>query len=233
MSTSPLTVSISVRRSSPNRFFISSSSFLTISSTRASSARMSSQSAIFACRAPSSSSIFTISRPARRPSCSLHDSVCLRVIKTELLHDGSLCLRHAALAGADGGDQLIHDVGSLFQALQDMGALLGLFQVILGAAADDLVLELDVLLDHLLQGQDLGHLVVNGQHDDADGILQLGIADTAGSAPPGGWRPFAASMTIRIPLRLDSSCRSLKCPQCRLSFTRSAMFSIRRALLTM
>jgi len=56
-----------------------------------------------------------------------------------------------------------------------MGALLGLFQVILGTAADDLVLELDVLLDHLLQGQDLGHLVVNGQHDDTHGILQLGI----------------------------------------------------------
>ena len=40
---------------------------------------------------------------------------------------------------------------------------------------DDLVLELDVLLDHLLQGQDLGHLVVDGQHDDAHGILQLGV----------------------------------------------------------
>ena len=46
-----------VRRSSPKRFFMSSSSFLTISSTRASLARMSSQSSIFACKPDSSSSI--------------------------------------------------------------------------------------------------------------------------------------------------------------------------------
>ena len=56
-----------------------------------------------------------------------------------------------------------------------MGALPCLLQVILGPAADDLILELDVLLDHLLQGQDLRHLVVDGQHDDAHGILQLGV----------------------------------------------------------
>ncbi len=56
-----------------------------------------------------------------------------------------------------------------------MGALPCLLQVILGPAADDLILELDVLLDHLLQGQDLRHLVVDGQHNDAHGILQLGV----------------------------------------------------------
>ena len=56
-----------------------------------------------------------------------------------------------------------------------MGALLGLFQVVLGAAAHHLVLKLHILLQHLLQGEHLGHLVVDGQHDDAHGILQLGV----------------------------------------------------------
>ena len=105
----------------------------------------------------------------------LDDGICLRVIKAELLHDGSLGLAHAALAGTDGGNQLIHDVGGLFQAFQNVGAFPGLFQVILGAAAHHLVLELDILLDHLLQGHHLGHLVVDGQHDDTHGILQLGV----------------------------------------------------------
>jgi len=56
-----------------------------------------------------------------------------------------------------------------------VGALLGLFQVVLGAAAHHLVLKFHVFLKHLLQGEDLRHLVVDGQHDDAHGILQLGV----------------------------------------------------------
>ena len=56
-----------------------------------------------------------------------------------------------------------------------MGALLGLFQVVLGAAAHHLVLKLHILLQHLLQGEHLGHLMVDGQHNDAHGILQLGV----------------------------------------------------------
>ena len=88
-----------------------------------------------------------------------HDRVGLRVVEAELLHDRGLCLGHAALAGADGGDELIHDVGGLLQTLEDVGALLGLLQIILRAAADDFILELDVLLYHLFQGHDLRHLV--------------------------------------------------------------------------
>ena len=64
---------------------------------------------------------------------------------------------------------------AFFKPLEDVGALLGLLQVVLGAAADDFILKLDVLLDHLFQGHDLGHLVVDGQHDDAHGVLQLGV----------------------------------------------------------
>ena len=104
-----------------------------------------------------------------------HDGVCLRVVEAELLHDGSLGLGHAALAGADGGNEFVHDVGSLLQTFQNVGALLGLFQVVLGAAAHHFVLKFHILLQHLLQSEDFRHLVVDGQHDDAHGVLQLGV----------------------------------------------------------
>ena len=115
-------------------------------------------------------------QPGQTAQLQFDDGVGLRVVKAELLHNGGLGLGHAALAGPDGGDQLVHNVGGLFQALQDVGALLRLFQVIAGPPADHLVLELDVLGDHLLEGQHLGDLVVDGDHDDADGVLQLGVA---------------------------------------------------------
>ena len=94
----------------------------------------------------------------------LDDGVCLRVVKAELLHDGSFGFCHAALAGADGGDQFVHDVGSLFQTFQNVGALLGLFQVVLGAAAHHLVLKFHVLLKHLLQGEQ-GHDAHQREHN--------------------------------------------------------------------
>ena len=115
-------------------------------------------------------------QPSQAAQLQLDDGVGLGVVEAEPLHDGGLGLRHAALAGPDGGDQLVHNVGGLFQAFQDVGPLLGLFQVVAGAPADHLVLELHVLGDHLLEGQHLGHLVVDGQHIDAHGVLQLGVA---------------------------------------------------------
>mgnify|MGYP000715356308 CR=1 FL=1 len=44
------------------------------------------------------------------------------------------------------------------------------------AAADDLHLELNIALHRGFQAHDLGHAVVQRQHDDADGVLQLGEA---------------------------------------------------------
>ena len=105
----------------------------------------------------------------------LHDGIGLGIVETELFHNSRLGLGHAALAGADGGDQLIHDIGGFLEALQNVGSLLGLSQVVLGTAADDLVLELHVLLDHLLEGQHPGDFMVNGDHDDAHGVLKLGV----------------------------------------------------------
>ena len=62
------------------------------------------------------------------------------------------------------------------QALEDVLALLCLLQLKRGAAADDLHLELNIALHHGFQAHDLGHAVVQRQHDDADGVLQLGEA---------------------------------------------------------
>ena len=80
------------------------------------------------------------------------------------------------LAVADDGDDLIGVVRHQLQALQDMLALLGLFQVVGGAAGHYLKLEFEVLLQHFLQGHHLGHAVFQRQHNNAEAILQLGVA---------------------------------------------------------
>ena len=71
MSTSPLTVAISVRRSSENLRFISRASSLTMASRRPSLARMALKSAMWAWSSSSSFSIFKISSPASWPSWNL------------------------------------------------------------------------------------------------------------------------------------------------------------------
>ena len=105
-----------------------------------------------------------------------YDSIGLRVVEAETLHNGRLCLCKAALAGADGGDDLIHNIHSLAQTFQDVLAVLGLFQLICRAAADDLELEVQIALHHGLQAHDLGHAVIQRQHDYTHGVLQLGVA---------------------------------------------------------
>ena len=57
-----------------------------------------------------------------------------------------------------------------------MLALLGFFQVKGGAAADDLHLELNIAFHHGFQAHDLRHAVVQCQHDNTHGILQLSVA---------------------------------------------------------
>src|SRR5699024_9905141 len=105
-----------------------------------------------------------------------HDGVGLRLVEIKTVHDGLPRLGKAALAGADGGDDLVHDVHGFAQAFQDVFALLGFFQVVGRAAADDFHLEVDVPFHHGFQAHDAGHAVVQRQHDDAHGVLQLGVA---------------------------------------------------------
>ena len=106
----------------------------------------------------------------------LADGVRLRIVEAELLHDGGLGLRLTAAAVADGVDDVVHDVHGAGEAFQNVGPLLSLFQVVLGATADDPVLELDIPLQHGLEGHHLGHAAVQRQQDDAHGVLQLGVA---------------------------------------------------------
>ena len=113
-------------------------------------------------------------QPSQLAQLELADGVGLQIVKAEALHQRGLGLGPAALAGPDGGDDLVHNVDGLFQALQNVGAVLGLFQVELGAAGDDLHLELDVLLQNLPQVQQLGLALYNGQHNHAKGGLHLG-----------------------------------------------------------
>ena len=77
---------------------------------------------------------------------------------------------------ADDVDDLIGLIHHQLQTLQNVLTLFGFFQVVGGTAGDDLKLELEILLQHLLQGHYLGHAVFQRQHNDADGILQLGKA---------------------------------------------------------
>ena len=45
----------------------------------------------------------------------IDDGCCLRVVKTEFFHDGGFCLGLAALARANRGDDLIHDIDGPLQ----------------------------------------------------------------------------------------------------------------------
>ena len=72
-------------------------------------------------------------------------------------------------------DDLVDVVHGLEQAFQNMGAGQALVQVVLGAAGHHVLLVLDVPVQHLPQAQDLGLAVHQGQHDDAEGVLQLGV----------------------------------------------------------
>ncbi len=211
--------------------FISSSSSLTMASTRASSARMASPVLDLGLQAGKLFLNLQDLKACQTAQLQLDDGVCLRVVKAELLHDGSFGFCHAALAGADGGDQLVHDVGGLLQAFQNVGALLGLFQVVLGAAAHHLVLKFHVLLKHLLQGEHLGHLVVDGQHDNAHGILQLGVLvqlvqDDLRVGVLAHIHHDPHTLAVGLIVQAGDALNTL------FSLTRSAMFSMRRALLT-
>ena len=56
-----------------------------------------------------------------------------------------------------------------------MAAGLSLVQVVLGAAANHVLLVLQVVVDHLPQGKYLRGAVHQSQHDGPEGILQLGV----------------------------------------------------------
>ena len=79
------------------------------------------------------------------------DCFGLYVIKFKAFHQRSLGFGAAALTGANGGDDFVHDIDSALQTFENMGAFLGFFQLKTCATSNNFRLELDILLEHLLK----------------------------------------------------------------------------------
>ena len=107
------------------------------------------------------------------------------------------------IAGADDVDDLVDVVLGHQQALQQVGPLLGLFQVEPGAADDNLLLIGDVLIQDVPQGEDLGlELSVDlhqGQHIDGKGGLELSL----------GKQAVEHHLGIGVPLQLDDNAHTV------------------------
>jgi hypothetical protein len=83
--------------------------------------------------------------------------------------------RAAVVAGADGGDHLVDDVDGLEAPLADVEVLAGLGVAVLGAAADDLDLVVDVGLEGLDEVERAGDAVDERHRVDREVRLQLGV----------------------------------------------------------
>ena len=78
-------------------------------------------------------------------------------------------------------DDLVDIVLGDEQALQQMGALLGLTEIIAGAADDHVLLEREILVQDVPQGEDarLGLVIHEGQHVDGKARLHGGLGEEA------------------------------------------------------
>ena len=79
------------------------------------------------------------------------------------------------LARANQLDDLVEVIEGEPEAFEDVRARLGLLQLELDPPPHDLAAELDELLDELEQAQDLRPAARDGEHDDAEGRLQLRV----------------------------------------------------------
>ena len=103
----------------------------------------------------------------------LDDGLGLDVVKLKALHqslDGIL----RGLGGADDVYHLVDIVAGDDKAVKDVGPLLCLAQVILGAADDYVVAVLDEVLDAVLEGEYARTSMDEGDIVDAEGALQVG-----------------------------------------------------------
>ena len=118
----------------------------------------------------------------------VEDGLGLDLGEVEPGHQG-VAGRVGVLGLADDADHEVELLDGLAQAGQDVGALLGAGQVVARAAGDDLAPELDEGLEHLLEVHHLRPAVDEGQHDDAERRLHLGVLvelvqDDLGDLPP-------------------------------------------------
>ena len=109
---------------------------------------------------------------ARQPH--LEDGVRLDLAELELAHE-ALARGVHVLRAADQGDDGVEVVEGDLEALEDVGALLGLGEVELGAAPHDLLPVAHVLVHQLAQVHHLRPVLHQGQHDRAEGHLQRGV----------------------------------------------------------
>ena len=77
------------------------------------------------------------------------------------------------LGGADQADDFVEIVERLLEAEQDVLALAGFAQFVLGAPADHIDAVIDEVLDHVHQAELARLAVDDGEHDDAEADLQL------------------------------------------------------------
>src|SRR5258708_4205453 len=104
----------------------------------------------------------------------VEDRVGLDLRQRELRHEAR-ARRFRVGRGADELDHRIEVIDGDLEALEDVGALLGLGQLELGAPAHDRAAVLDVLLEHGLQRQRLRPAVDEREHDGAERRLQLRV----------------------------------------------------------
>ena len=79
------------------------------------------------------------------------------------------------IAGANDVNDLVDIVAGNGQTLKDVSALLSLAQVIAGTPFDDLVLELNVIIQHVAQRQNARLAVNQRKHVGRKGLLHLGV----------------------------------------------------------
>ena len=104
----------------------------------------------------------------------VQDVVGLDLRQLELLHQG--CPRSVRVRrGTDHLDHFVQVIEGDQEPQDDVVALLGPAQVIAGSPGHDVHLVVDVVPDHLGQVQRAWHAVHQRQHDDAEGILELGL----------------------------------------------------------
>jgi hypothetical protein len=104
----------------------------------------------------------------------VEDGLRLRACELERVHERFAC-RVDVRRLADDGDDLVEVVESDQEALQDVGPRLRLVELELGAADDDLALERDVGAQHLREIERARHAADEGDVDDAEGGLHLGV----------------------------------------------------------
>ena len=96
----------------------------------------------------------------------------LLVGQRKALHELNLRLARVR-ASADDAHDLVDVVQRDEQALQDVGAGLGLVQVVARPAGDDVLLMLQVVIEHLSEREHLRLAVHQRQHDRAEDVLHL------------------------------------------------------------